>query len=529
MTPAPSKGGPSGPGAARLPRVLVAEDDYTSRESLRIVLERCGYAVVTAQDVPSAREELAAWGFEAFDCVVTDYRMPEFTGLDLLAWLNENSSRLATIILTAEGEKSVVTEALRGGAADFLEKPVNLQRLRDTVGRAVIQTRRQRHTAEVELAVRDLGRAQQSMLLSRAGAAAAVVEVCFHPKQEAGGDFFSHFEPAAGEFFCLATDVSGHDLQAAYVSAYFQGVVRGMLKRAAPLPEVLTFFNRLLLDEWSGSGAGASVALTAILVDMRGHAATVVTCGAPAPVYVQPGGRGWILGAGGGAPLGWFEEFTPASVTHPAARGGMFLLWTDGLEDLAERLGADPLSLGYALERARAQGRKLPELAGAADDILFARVTLGAGEAGFEPLVMERYPAGSQGRIDAMQAGWERSLALALPELESAARHDLLLASREAVLNGLQHGCRGRPEGSVLLQIGCDPAGGRLRVWVEDPGPGHQFNVEAYEREAAERLLTEHRGLILMRHLAAHLAVERNGATVVLDFEMDPEPEPNGG
>ena len=120
MTPA--KGTPVGIAAARSQprRVLVVEDDPVSLEYFRHSLGKSGFAVSAAESAQEAKRQLAADGFGAFDCVVTDYRMPGESGLDLLAWLQQEHSCLATIILTAEGEKRLITESLRAGAADFL-------------------------------------------------------------------------------------------------------------------------------------------------------------------------------------------------------------------------------------------------------------------------------------------------------------------------------------------------------------------------------------------------------------------------
>ena len=262
--------------------MLVVEDDLTSREFLRLALEKGGFAVITADGVIPAQEQLQAAGFDAFDCVVSDYRMPGQTGLDLLAWLKEVSPTLTTIILTAEGERKLVTESLRGGAADFLEKPVVLKELLESVTKAIRLTNRRRHSSHVESAVKDLGRTQQWMLNSQKSSAVEV-EVCFQPILEAGGDFFSHFQPAPEKYFCLLTDVSGHDLKAAYVSAYFQGVVRGMLERSAEVTEIFRTFNRFLVEEWNQNAeftrkpvaATTSVAVCSLLLDLRERTAHV--------------------------------------------------------------------------------------------------------------------------------------------------------------------------------------------------------------------------------------------------------------
>jgi len=508
-------------------RVLVVEDDFTSREILRIGLEKCGLVVVLANGVPAAQAELQALGFAAFDCVVTDYQMGVLTGLDLLAWLKMEGSHLATIMLTGLGEKTLVADSLRGGAVDFLDKPVDIPKLFAAITKAVAFTEQARHAAEMSSAVQELGRTQAWLLQSQPAGLPVRLDICFHPKLEAGGDFFTHFKPGPDQYCCLLTDVSGHDLQAAYVSAYFQGVVRGMLRCANSLPEVFTYFNHLLLEEWNhltSGEPGTSVAVCALWLDFQLQTAQVITCGAPAPAFVTAEGRVQILAEPGGVPLGWFEDFAVPVGKHFTAPGGVFLLWTDGLEDYAEKLGVSPLSAGFALLEARAQRRLPLDLATARDDILFAEVRQLLPEPvgwRWQPLVFERYHGGQLAEIDALAASWTRSLQLAVPALGGALLYDLMLASREAVLNALQHGCGHDTARWATFQISYEPAGRRFCVWVDDPGPGHDFSPAA-GAATTDRLESGHRGLLLMRQLSRRLTVERHGAGVRM--ELGPEP-----
>ncbi|MGC3961411.1 MAG: SpoIIE family protein phosphatase [Verrucomicrobiota bacterium] len=409
-----------------------------------------------------------------------------------------------------------------------MEKPVDPKDLREAVAKAIKLTAERRRTARVESAVKELGRTQQWML-NAPKQAAVDIELSFQPILEAGGDFFSHFPVATDRYLCLLTDVSGHDLKAAYVSAYFQGVVRGMLERNASVSEVLGAFNRFLLEDWNQPAATnvvqamstTSVACCSVLLDLKSHRACVHISGLPAPILVKPDGRAHILGAGGGYPLGWFEDYVVPEVEYAAPGGSAFLMWTDGLADLAEREGVTPLSLGYALQSSRAAGLKLAELARATDDLLFARVRLPVPELtpdSFHPLVVELYAGSEAGDIDRLSEVWLRSLQLAVPELSEVKLHDLMLASREALLNGLKHGCQGCSEMQAFFQISFHPGRNEFRVWVEDPGTGHDFDVVAHEGSANGQLVDEHRGLMLMNYLANTLRTERRGASVVMDF-----------
>jgi anti-sigma regulatory factor (Ser/Thr protein kinase) len=182
------------------------------------------------------------------------------------------------------------------------------------------------------------------------------------------------------------------------------------------------------------------------------------------------------------------------------------------------------VSLAAALLLAQRGERPPVDLQGAADDILVARVLLSheadPGE-GCLPLFVEEYAASQITEIDALQARWRRNLMFCLPEIPERILFNILLASREAVLNGLQHGCAGDRSHTTRFGITYAARERVVRVFVEDPGRGHQFDPAVHARSAANDPLPGHRGLMLIHHLATRLATERNGASLVLDFSLE--------
>ena len=517
--------------SARPRRVLMVEDDLVCRAFLRMSLQKQGYDVSHVESAEIAQEQLENRGIDYFDCVVTDYWMPGRNGLDLLDWVRIKDPGLATIILTGEGEKHIVTESLRRGATDFLEKPVNLQKLFPAIEQAIQQTGRQRQMARSDSSVKNLGRTQLWMVQSNQTASGKLlVDVCYHPKLEAGGDFLGYFQFKPDMHCYLLSDVSGHDLQAAYISAYFQGIFRGMLMRAAPLPEIFSYFNDFLVNEWNQAdqlqlknSVGTSLAAASVLINLHQQIAIVFTCGAPVPILVAPDGRARAMCENEGPPLGWFPDMDARAVIHSIAGGGTIYLWTDGLEELAEALDVHPLCLAFALQQAKQKSVVLPQLAQAKDDILFASIQLPAGPSAdglLLPLMVEKYRGDQGGEIDALAASWQRNLKLALPELSAAAEHDILLATREAMLNAMNHGCQRSASQSVCFQMSYHAGQHEIRIHVEDPGTGHQFDFAAHDENSVLELIDEHRGLIFIKNLAHAVKFERNGASLILHFQL---------
>lgn len=510
-------------------RILVVEDDSASRNYLEVALKKMGYAAVGAEGAAQARERLAYAHTGAFSCVLTDFCMPDQNGLELMAWIKEQDPSLATIIITAAGEKNLVAESLRGGAIDYLDKPVTSRQLQDAVARAIDWTNHQRHLTQSESAVKALRQAQQRMFRVDASQTLGRVEICSFPCHEAGGDFFSCFQTAPDRLFCLLTDVSGHDPLAAYISAYFQGLARGLLTRGASAASIFPDFNRFLLEEWRGDGSvpgerngfGTSVAACALLIDATTRTADIFNYGMPAPVYYRPDGESGIVGDEGGFPLGWFPDLSLGSAPCSIACGGSFLFWTDGLLELAKRQGVSVLSMAYALRRAHESNLRPSWMNAAADDVLLIAVHPSSAQAldeAFEPLISERYSGACSAEIDTLQAFWKRSLMMALPDLTEETLHDILLASRETVLNALLHGCAHNPEKTATFQAAWCRQHHALRIRVQDPGEGHQFDLDKHTHLMEKQLPEKHYGLFFISHLASTVEFGRNGADVVMNF-----------
>lgn len=100
--------------------VHVIDDDDALRDSLSFLFESAEIPVAT---YPSAMAFLEALPGIAAGCVVTDIRMPEMSGMELLRHLKDRGSALQVIVMTGHGDVPLAVEAMRLGAADFIEKP----------------------------------------------------------------------------------------------------------------------------------------------------------------------------------------------------------------------------------------------------------------------------------------------------------------------------------------------------------------------------------------------------------------------
>ncbi len=102
------------------PVIYIIDDDEAVRQSLEFLLKTAGIAV---SGFESAKAFLDVLPEIRFGCVVTDVRMPEITGIDLLKRLKEVRPEIPVIVITGHGDIALAVEAMKIGAVDFLEKP----------------------------------------------------------------------------------------------------------------------------------------------------------------------------------------------------------------------------------------------------------------------------------------------------------------------------------------------------------------------------------------------------------------------
>ena len=116
------------------PVVLIVDDEPDLLELVSLTLSRMNLDTRTASDVSTARRLLKS---EQFDLCLTDMRLPDGDGLDLVAWIQENRSALPVAVITAHGNVESAVRALKLGAFDFVSKPLDLGVLRKLVGSAI--------------------------------------------------------------------------------------------------------------------------------------------------------------------------------------------------------------------------------------------------------------------------------------------------------------------------------------------------------------------------------------------------------
>lgn len=527
---------PLEPKKSKFSNVLLVDDDKSTLKVLSLILGKHDINIETARSGEEAQKILREKGTGAFDGVLTDYRMPSMSGLDLISWINGEDSTLATVMLTAEADKYVVAQSLREGACDFVEKPFKPKEIASSVTKAIGLTRNRRYLKSAATDVKDITivqeklnqNAQTYIAETRQNNAVPKIDTRFYPIKETGGDFINFFLIPENRLFVLAGDVSGHDLKAGFISAYFQGIVCGMVEMNASLETIAKFFNHFLIQKWNSSDEDdhsmdlmTSLAACFLLFDLKTHNLTIHNHGFPLPKLANGSKKLVELGKNG-PPLGWFDELTPTRETYKLEDRGICYLWSDGTDDFAATKGVSPMAFAYFMFHEQNEDRRQAYIEDRKDDILIVKVDWNQteNEVVYEPIFSEIYAGDRAKDVDAFQKVWEESMKLCLPELNRDRMREISLGTREALLNGFQHGCKHSADCDCQVSLSVSPDRKCIRLEVEDGGTGFDYKNENVGRDDDEHVSF---GLKIIKSFSQNVEFDKNGALLRADFSFTPK------
>ncbi len=136
-------------------KVLIVEDEEHERSGLAELISAWGYSTETAQDGKEGLAKVISW---APGIVVSDLRMPGMNGMELLERVSQTPREISFILLTAQGSIDAAVAAMKLGAYDFIEKPVNPTRLRTILQNATRQRGTDRELEVTRRLLRDSGK-----------------------------------------------------------------------------------------------------------------------------------------------------------------------------------------------------------------------------------------------------------------------------------------------------------------------------------------------------------------------------------
>jgi two-component system response regulator FixJ len=130
------------------PTIFVIDDQKAVRDALREMLSIFGF---TVQDFPSADDFLAALDVSRLGCIVADVRMPGTDGIELVRELGRRRVRLPVVLISGHADVPMAVAAIKAGAEDFIEKPIDDAQLVAAINRGLARTfseQTQQHSIE---------------------------------------------------------------------------------------------------------------------------------------------------------------------------------------------------------------------------------------------------------------------------------------------------------------------------------------------------------------------------------------------
>ena len=337
-------------------KLLIVDDDPLVLESVSSLLTMWGYDVLACGSTQKAIEECRKGGI---DLVVSDIRMPEISGTELLAMIRDLDPDIPVILMTAYVELEIAIDAIRKGAFDFLIKPFKPDYLQHAIKRGVEFRRlikmEKNYKAMLENKVRETEEnlkaaavIQQSLLpVSAPEGTSFDFAWQFLPSEQVGGDLFNLFRLDETHVGAYVLDVCGHGVPAAMISTFvaqaldpFSGQ---LLKRISPVPpgyeltspaEVLSGLNR----DYPIERFGKHFTICYLLLDTHSGKVCYSNAALPLPFLIRADGRVESLGKGGTI-IGMGEGVAYEEGEVLMETGDKLFLHTDGIVEYHNKSG----------------------------------------------------------------------------------------------------------------------------------------------------------------------------------------------
>ncbi len=339
-------------------KLLIIDDDALVRQSIVTYLTDSGFTVCAAADAASAHDLLADTS-SLPDLIITDLRMPNGDGLQLLQTLNERYGVIPVIVISGAGVMNDVVSALRLGARDYLIKPVvDLEVLVHSINKVLdredLEDENRRYRVQLEEANRELkenlrvlerdqiaGRRVQRRLMpsgftTEEGYTAAHTIV---PSLFLSGDFvdYAHIKKRYLAFYLA--DVSGHGASSAFVTIWLKHLVSRMVREEGLFGDELSFAEgadlmlRQINRELHETRLSHHLTLFVGVIDTQTHKMHYVVAGhLPMPILLTTSGAEYLMGRG--KPVGIFKEINWQVYEYQLPEQFALVCFSDGVLEI---------------------------------------------------------------------------------------------------------------------------------------------------------------------------------------------------
>jgi phosphoserine phosphatase RsbU/P len=320
--------------------LLVVDDDRLIRMVMGKYLENEGHRVSFAVN---GREALELLEKQSFDLVLLDIEMPEMNGYQVLeaVMCNPRLRDIPVIVTSALEELDSVVRCIEMGAEDYLTKPVNRVLLKARIDACLEKKRlRDQQTAHLRRLEREMDIARQTQLsiLPERLPQTDIFSLgaLMIPAQAVGGDFYDLIDLGDERWGVVVGDVSGKGLPAALFMTLTYSLLRAETARGVLPGQALKNVNRTMLGMNSTS---MFVTVLCGIFDATAGTFAYARAGHPAPLVVSYIGEVLEIPCGRSQALGLFDQPGIDENTIHIPKGGLVLLYSDGLSEAADPAG----------------------------------------------------------------------------------------------------------------------------------------------------------------------------------------------
>ena len=321
-------------------RILVADDDATSRKLLTRILIRAGF---DCNEAPDGIEALKLLRADPPSLLLLDYDMPGMDGAEVLKQLRRDGNaavaQIPAIMLTGHGGEESEVLCLEAGADDFVTKPIN-----DAVLRARIDTQLrlrsmrsqlQKQNDELEAWRKNLERdleaarlTQQSLIPQKPPVLPGwEIAACYRPVIQVGGDIYGWLRMADGRTLFWIADATGHGASAALLTTLAKLLFHHGTGENNEPAKIMEAVNN---DFRSIFGARSFMTAMCVALDPATGRASVVGAGHPPLLVARTRGRTESIPSSA-PPLGLLERSEFIETRVDLEPGDAFFLYTDGI------------------------------------------------------------------------------------------------------------------------------------------------------------------------------------------------------
>jgi sigma-B regulation protein RsbU (phosphoserine phosphatase) len=332
---------------ATLARILVLDDEEDTedlfRQKFRNEIAEGSYEFFFANGPEKSLELLKR---QSIDIFVSDINVAGMDGVSFIAQLRRDYPIMRAVVISAYGDMSTLRAIMRGGAHDFVIKPIDFKDLADTLEKTSEVVKKLKHaeaTNKKLTAISDeldvSAKLQKSMLPGNVVKKGSVeVWADTAPAAEVGGDFYDFFWLSETKLGIVMADVSGKNVSAAMFALIGKTLIKSFSKNYPSPAECFKHVNKSLCEE-----NVATMFITAMygIVDLEKNEILYTNAGHLPIASMRPNADPVFLDCDPGMALGIWEETEFVDHTHRFSPGEMILLYTDGVPEAADKKGAE--------------------------------------------------------------------------------------------------------------------------------------------------------------------------------------------